>query len=125
MVLNMLLTSEVIDDQVPALFARQSPVRRLATQRWLRVIGAWIERPRQRHVLAELELLRGVVKTGDYVVVEDGNVNGNPVCPDRGEGPKEAVDAYFERYPDDYRLDLERESKFGFIFAPSGFLIKN
>ncbi len=80
---------------------------------------------RKAHVLAELESLREVVKSGDYVVVEDGNVNGNPVCPDWGEGPKEAVDAYFELYPDDYRLDKERESKFGFTFAPSGFLIRN
>lgn len=76
------------------------------------------------HVLAELELLRQVVKPGDYVVVEDGNVNGNPVCPGWGEGPMEAVEAYFERYPDDYRADVERENKFGFTFAPSGFLIK-
>lgn len=77
------------------------------------------------HVLAELSLLRGVVITGDYVVVEDGNINGNPVLPGWGEGPTEALDAYFEMYPDDYTLDVEREKKFGFTFAPSGFLIKN
>jgi len=80
---------------------------------------------RKAHVLAELELLREVVEPGDYVVVEDGNVNGNPVCPGWGEGPKEAVDTYFERYPDDYKFDKERETKFGFTFAPSGFLIRN
>lgn len=80
---------------------------------------------RKAHVLAELELLRGVVKADDYVVVEDGNVNGNPVFPGWGEGPKEAVEAYIKRYPSDYRSDKQRESKFGFTFAPSGFLIKN
>ncbi|MBT4522028.1 MAG: rhamnosyl O-methyltransferase [Halieaceae bacterium] len=76
------------------------------------------------HVLAELELLRAVIEPGDYLVVEDGNVNGNPVLPGWGPGPKEAVDAYFEQYPDDYRPDLEREFKFGFTFAPSGFLVR-
>ena len=80
---------------------------------------------RKPHVLAELELLRDIVKAGDYVVVEDGNVNGNPVVPGWGEGPREAVDAYMERYPDDYSFDRERETKFGFTFAPSGFLIRN
>ena len=78
----------------------------------------------KEHVLAELESLRAVVKSGDYVVVEDGNVNGNPVMPGWGEGPKEAVDTYFSKYPDDYLMDIEREEKFGFTFAPSGFLVK-
>lgn len=77
------------------------------------------------HVLAELELLRGVVSTGDYVVVEDGNINGHPVLPGWGEGPTEALEAYFAQYPQDYRKDVEREKKFGFTFAPGGFLIKN
>lgn len=76
------------------------------------------------HVLAELELLRGVVTSGDYVVVEDGNINGHPVLPGWGEGPTEALEAYFLQYPDDYRKDVERENKFGFTFAPSGFLVK-
>lgn len=79
----------------------------------------------KEHVLGELELLRGVVTTGDYVVVEDGNINGHPVLPEWGEGPTEALAAYFEAYPDDYRLDSKREAKFGFTFAPGGFLVKN
>ena len=76
------------------------------------------------HVLAELELLRGVVLPGDYLVVEDGNINGNPVLPGWGEGPYEAIQEYFRRYPDDYRQDTEREQKFGFTFAPAGFWIR-
>ena len=77
------------------------------------------------HVLAELALLRDVVETGDYLVVEDGNINGHPVLPGWGEGPKEALTAYFEMYPDDYTVDTKREAKFGFTFAPSGFLLRN
>lgn len=77
------------------------------------------------HVLAELISLRKVVASGDYVVVEDGNINGHPVLPGWGDGPKEALEAYFEMYPDDYTIDTRREKRFGFTFAPSGFLLKN
>ena len=76
------------------------------------------------HVLAELEMLREITTPGDYVVVEDGNINGNPVLPGWGEGPSEALVDYFDTYPDDYLVDRQRESKFGFTFAPSGYLIR-
>jgi cephalosporin hydroxylase len=74
------------------------------------------------HVLAEMELLRGVLVTGDYLVVEDSNINGHPVMSGWGPGPWEAVAEYFQRYPDDYRLDSETEGKFGFTCAPRGYL---
>ncbi len=77
------------------------------------------------HVLAELALLRSVVQPGDYLIVEDGNINGHPVLPGWGDGPTEALAAYFEMYPEDYTVDVNRETKFGFTFAPSGYLIRN
>lgn len=77
------------------------------------------------HVLAELRALRHVIAPGDYLVVEDGNINGNPVLPDWGEGPFEAIAAYLEEFPQDYTVDSRRERKFGFTFAPSGFLKRN
>lgn len=77
------------------------------------------------HVLAELALLRSVVQAGDYLIVEDGNINGHPVLPGWGDGPTEAIAAYFKIYPDDYTADIDRETKFGFTFAPSGYLIRN
>jgi cephalosporin hydroxylase len=76
------------------------------------------------HVLAELMLLRDLTQPADYVVVEDGNINGHPVLPDWGPGPYEALQEYVGRYPDDYIPDTAREEKFGFTFAPSGFLIR-
>lgn len=79
---------------------------------------------RCNHVLAEMELLRGITQTGDYVVVEDGNVNGHPVLPGWGEGPFEALSLYASKYPNDYEHDSVRENKFGFTFAPNGFLIR-
>ena len=78
----------------------------------------------QKHVTAELELLRHVTVPGDYVVVEDSILNGHPVWPAWGGGPWEAIEEYTTRYPDDYLRDAEREEKFGFTFAPRGFLIR-
>lgn len=79
---------------------------------------------RKEHVLAELRLVREVSEAGDYVIVEDGNVNGHPVLPGWGPGPLEAVEEYVAEYPDDYLRDETREYKFGFTFAPCGFLIR-
>jgi cephalosporin hydroxylase len=79
---------------------------------------------RKPHVLAEMELIRPIVESGDYVIVEDSNVNGHPVRPGWGEGPFEAVEEYMGKYPDDFARDVAREKKFGFTFAPNGFLIK-
>jgi cephalosporin hydroxylase len=77
------------------------------------------------HVLGELLLLREITAAGDYVVVEDGNLNGHPVMPGWGPGPLEALAKYFQQFPNDYTRDLRREHKFGFTFAPGGFLIRN
>jgi cephalosporin hydroxylase len=76
------------------------------------------------HVLAELRLLRGVLRQGDYLIVEDGNINGNPVLPDFGPGPTEALGRYRAEHPDDYVLDREREGRFGFTFAPRAYLVR-
>jgi cephalosporin hydroxylase len=77
-----------------------------------------------RHVLEEMRLLRPVLQPGDYLVVEDSNINGHPVLPGWGDGPLEALEAYEREHPDDYLRDIERESKFGFTFAVRGFLIR-
>lgn len=79
---------------------------------------------RARHVLRELKLLRAVTRPGDYVIVEDGNVNGHPVMPEHGPGPFEAVTQYFSEFPGDYERDGAREQKFGFTYAPQGFLVR-
>ena len=55
MIMKLLSTSEVIYDHVPALSAPQSYVRRMTCREWLRVIGKWIERSRQRRALANLD----------------------------------------------------------------------
>jgi cephalosporin hydroxylase len=77
------------------------------------------------HVLAEMKLLRPLLMSGDYLVVEDSNVNGHPVLPGFGPGPFEAIEAYEAQYPSDYIHDRVRETKFGFTFATNGFLIRD
>jgi cephalosporin hydroxylase len=76
------------------------------------------------HVLAEMKMLRPLLVSGDYMIVEDSNINGHPVHPSYGPGPFEAVTEYFQQYPEDYRYDAAREAKFGFTFATRGFLIR-
>jgi cephalosporin hydroxylase len=77
---------------------------------------------KKAHVLAEMELLRSVLKGGDYLVVEDGNINGHPIYAGWGEGPFEALQEYEQCYPDDYEHDRVNEYRFGFTFAPEGYL---
>ena len=76
------------------------------------------------HVYAELVALRELTREGDVVIVEDTNINGHPVLPVYGPGPYEGLHRYLSAYPDDYSRDVEREWKFGFTFAPDGFLIR-
>jgi cephalosporin hydroxylase len=74
------------------------------------------------HVLAELRLYGPLVTPGSYLVVEDSNVNGNPVLPDFGPGPAEAIEAFLAE-SDDFEVDESRE-KYFLTFNPSGYLRK-
>lgn len=72
------------------------------------------------NVLKELELYAPLVTPGQYLVVEDTNVNGHPVLPEHGPGPHEAVDAFLSTSPD-FRRDANRE-RFLFTQNPGGWL---
>jgi cephalosporin hydroxylase len=76
----------------------------------------------KQHVLAEMKIMRDILAAGDYLVVEDSNINGHPVAKAFGLGPYEAIQEYFRMFPTDYEHDFDRERKFGFSFAPNGFL---
>jgi len=60
------------------------------------------------NVATELELYAEFVTPGQYLVVEDTNVNGHPVFPDHGPGPYEAVEAFLARHREFHR-DSTRE----------------
>ncbi len=74
----------------------------------------------EAHVAAELKAYAGIVGLGCYLVVEDTNVNGNPVLPDHGPGPMEAVDAFLASRTD-YERDPSRE-RLMLTINPRGYL---
>ena len=72
------------------------------------------------HVLKEIEIYSKFVTPGSYLVVQDTNLNGNPVMPDFGPGPKEAVQQFLLTNHD-FVADRARE-KFMLTFYPGGWL---
>lgn len=77
-----------------------------------------------RHVKRELDAWVPRLRRGDYVLVEDTVVNGNPVRPDHGPGPLEAVRQFIAENPDVLVRDVARERKFGATFAIEGYYLK-
>ena len=76
------------------------------------------------HVYRELEALVPLLRSGDYLIVEDSCVNGHPVRPLFGPGPWEAVTEFVSQYPSMLIHDGERERKFGATAAPMGYYIR-
>jgi len=74
----------------------------------------------QGHVLDELRAYGPLVTRGQYVIVEDTNVNGHPVLEDFGPGPMEAIEAYLGEGAA-FAVDPDKE-KFFMTFNPRGFL---
>jgi len=82
----------------------------------------------QQHVFNELMMMRDLLVKDDYVIVEDGNINGHPIYDPKipityEPGPYEAIQEYIKLYPNDYSRDIDSETKFGFTFAPNGYLL--
>lgn len=74
------------------------------------------------HVLQELRIYGPLVTKGNYLIVEDTNMNGHPVQPTFGPGPMEAVDQFLGENKD-FVIDGGRE-KFILTFNPRGYLRK-
>ncbi|MDA8135387.1 MAG: CmcI family methyltransferase [Desulfobacteraceae bacterium] len=83
----------------------------------------------QAHVLAEMESYGPLLTKGNYMIVEDSNLNGHPLPPEwhtqtmREGGPFEAVQEYMKKYSD-FQIDKDMENRFLFSYAPSGYLVK-
>lgn len=74
----------------------------------------------EAHVARELRAYGPLVTPGCYLVVEDTNLNGHPVFPAHGPGPKEAVERFLAE-THDFEVDRTRE-KFFLTFNPGGYL---
>ncbi|MED0935880.1 CmcI family methyltransferase [Bacillus mobilis] len=76
----------------------------------------------KEHVEKELSLYKSIVTTGSYIIVEDTSINGNPVSPDWGPGPMEAVEEFLAKN-NNFIID-ESKHKFFISFNPKGYLKK-
>lgn len=74
----------------------------------------------ERHVRKELDAWSGLVSSGCYLIVEDTNVYGHPVCREHGPGPMEALMAWLKTNPP-FDIDASRE-KYMVTFQPNGYL---
>lgn len=74
----------------------------------------------KNHVLDELRIYAPMVTAGQYLIVEDTNVNGHPALAEFGPGPMEALDAYLKE-DGNFDIDGGRE-KFFMTFNPRGYL---
>jgi cephalosporin hydroxylase len=72
------------------------------------------------HVRKELELYAPMVTKGQYLVVEDTNINGHPVKKSFGPGPMEAL-MDFLKTNRDFEID-RRQERLKITFSPSGWL---
>lgn len=77
---------------------------------------------RRDHVLDELRIYKDIATSGQYIIVEDTNLNGHPVAPEFGPGPMEAVEDFLAEN-DQFESDKEME-KFYLTFNPRGYLRK-
>jgi cephalosporin hydroxylase len=75
---------------------------------------------RAPHVTAELAAYAELVTPGCYLIVEDGVVNGNPVLPEYGPGPLEALREFVAVNPH-FVIDRSRQ-RFLLTMNPDGFL---
>jgi cephalosporin hydroxylase len=74
----------------------------------------------KQHVLNELNAYWDIVPVGGYINVQDTNVNGNPVLPDWGPGPMEAVHEFVAK-SGRFRIDTSQE-RLLLTLHPNGFL---
>ncbi len=74
------------------------------------------------HVFQEMEIFSKLVSKNSYMIVEDTIVNGNPVWPEHGPGPMEAIKKFLSTH-EEFVVDTTRE-KFLLTLNRNGYLKK-
>ena len=74
----------------------------------------------EAHVAAEMRCYAPLVQVGDYLIVEDSNINGHPTFVDFGPGPMEAIDGFLGE-TDEFVVDEQRE-RLLMTLNPRGYL---
>jgi cephalosporin hydroxylase len=72
------------------------------------------------HVFQEIVCYSPLLQVGDYLIVEDTNVNGHPTHPNFGPGPMEAVEKFLSQ-TDEFVVDARCE-RFLITMNPRGYL---
>jgi cephalosporin hydroxylase len=72
------------------------------------------------HVFQEIVCYSPLLQVGDYLVVEDTNVNGNPTYQEYGPGPMEAVEKFLSQ-TNEFIIDRRCE-RFLLTMNPRGYL---
>ena len=75
------------------------------------------------HVLKEMKAYENLVSVGQYMIVEDGNINGHPVYESFGPGPLEAIEEFFNENKT-FTINTRFDNKFLFTANPKGYLVK-
>ena len=74
------------------------------------------------HVFQEMEIFSKLVSKNSFMIVEDTIVNGNPVWPEHGPGPMEAIIKFLSTH-EEFVVDTTRE-KFLLTLNRNGYLKK-
>ena len=78
----------------------------------------------RNHVARELEIYAPMVTAGQYLVVEDTNLNGHPVGWSFGPGPMEAVREFLKQNQE-FQVDRSFAERLKVTFFPNGWLRKS
>ena len=75
--------------------------------------------------ISHTQTVAPLLQNGDYVIVEDTNLDGHEhaVQPGWGPSPYDAIVNFMAMNRELYQRDLEREKKWGFSQSVNGFLI--
>lgn len=80
----------------------------------------------EQHVTKEIESYSKFVTSGCYMIVCDGNVNGNPIEPNFGPGPQEAIQKFMLKDENKISWTIDKSKEIHLItFFPNGFIKRN